>query len=132
MSHHQEVPGVEMHQDHLGQLAEACSVLGTPLRMDRKEAVGYANRRWACDGVIEIPGCGFEVGVKIEHGGKVNLLADFYGLEGEILKKKLGEDLGLLKQQYIRAVKKKVIQKSRHRMTERKLDGGRIMIVEEW
>lgn len=98
MSH---IARIELEVKDITSLERACQRVGATLVRDVKQYIWYAGQKKACDHVIRIPGCSYEVGV-IRSGDQTNpsyrLEADFWSSGG--LAQKLGPDAGKLKQAY--------------------------------
>lgn len=84
----------------LEALEQACRRLGLTLVRGKNKARFYNHNTAECDHVIEVPASAHDIGVVKEADGTYRLQTDFYGMEGERVKKLCGDDLSKLMQAY--------------------------------
>jgi len=107
----------------LDMLERACRRLGLNLMRGKTKARYYGNKVVTCDHAIEVPSCGFDIGVKKQSDKSYLLMADFYGQEGRKLEEVCGKELGRLKQAYQAVVAKVVAQSKGFTVEETKVNG---------
>jgi len=95
----------------LESLGTACRRLGIELVRGQKTATYYGHNKVNCEHAIRVPSSAHEIAIIKNADGTYSLQADFYGLEGEKIRKLCGSNLGLLTQSY--AVEKAKIEARR-------------------
>jgi len=117
MSH---ISRIELEVKDLGALQNACRRLGFQFMTGKKTFKWYGTEEASCDHAIKLPEASYEIGV-VKSDGRYELQCDYYD---PILKSKIGENGGYLKQAYAVEKTKAEARLKGHTVIERQTENG--------